>query len=97
MEVILEADEEEEPREHAPPQKRARSMCWDFSPAKVSHSGVWEHFEYFINPDGEVEDDGFPTCKICQQKVACKRGNTSNMLRHLQDYHTAAYYKAKVG
>ncbi|KAL7863945.1 hypothetical protein AOLI_G00153650 [Acnodon oligacanthus] len=95
MEVILEADEEEEPREHAPPQKRARSMCWDFSPTKVSHSGVWEHFEYFINPDGEVEDDGFPTCKICQQKVACKRGNTSNMLRHLQDYHTAAYYKAK--
>uniref|UniRef100_A0AAR2K0Y7 BED-type domain-containing protein n=1 Tax=Pygocentrus nattereri TaxID=42514 RepID=A0AAR2K0Y7_PYGNA len=95
MEVILEADEEEESREHAPPQKRARSMCWDFSPTKVSHSGVWEHFEYFINPDGEVEDDGFPTCKICQQKVACKRGNTSNMLRHLQDYHTAAYYKAK--
>ncbi|XP_072552290.1 uncharacterized protein [Salminus brasiliensis] len=95
MEVILEADEEEEPREHVPPQKRARSMFWDFSPPKISHSGVWEHFEYFINPDGEVEDDGFPTCKLCQQKVACKRGNTSNMLRHLQDYHSAAYYKAK--
>ncbi|XP_022533222.2 uncharacterized protein LOC103043043 isoform X3 [Astyanax mexicanus] len=95
MEVIVEAEEEEEPREHVPPQKRARSMFWDFSPPKIPHTGVWEHFEYFINPDGEVEDDGFPTCKLCQQKVACKRGNTSNMLRHLQDHHAAAYYKAK--
>lgn len=91
-----ETDDTDEPPDHAPPEKCVKSTLWDFPSHKTARSGVWEYFEYFINPEGELEDYGFPTCKLCQLKVACKRGNTSNMLRHLQEHHTFAYREAKV-
>lgn len=94
--MIEETDDTDEPPDQAPPEKCAKSTLWDFPSEKKPRSGVWEFFEYFINPDGELEDYGFPTCKVCQLKVACKRGNTSNMLRHLQEHHTFAYREAKV-
>ncbi|KAM9444824.1 uncharacterized protein Hap1MRO34_023872 isoform 2-T2 [Clarias gariepinus] len=90
-----ETDDTDEPSNHAPPVKCAKSTIWDFPSHKTARSGVWEYFEYFINPEGELENYGFPTCKLCQLKVACKRGNTSNMLRHLQENHTLAYREAK--
>ncbi|KAF4078433.1 hypothetical protein AMELA_G00199060 [Ameiurus melas] len=95
VKMIEETDDTDEPPDHAPPEKRARSTLWDFPSHKMPRSGVWEYFEYFINPEGELEDYGFPTCKLCQLKVACKRGNTSNMLRHLQEHHAFAYREAK--
>ncbi|XP_035377165.1 uncharacterized protein LOC113592278 isoform X1 [Electrophorus electricus] len=95
MEEIAEADAGAELHQNTPPKKRARWTLWNLPPPRTSGSGVWKYFEQFTNPDGQVEDDGFPVCKLCQQKVACKRGNTSNMLRHLQDHHAAAYRQAK--
>ncbi|XP_017342190.1 uncharacterized protein LOC108275754 isoform X3 [Ictalurus punctatus] len=95
VKMMEETDDTDEPPDHAPPEKRARSTLWDFPSHKTPRSGVWEYFEYFINPEGELEDYGFPTCKLCQLKVACKRGNTSNMLRHLQEHHAFAYREAK--
>ncbi|XP_062871194.1 uncharacterized protein LOC134333242 isoform X2 [Trichomycterus rosablanca] len=95
MRTIDESDETDESNDHTPPEKCAKSSFWDFPSHQTSRSKVWDHFEYFINPDGELEDYGFPTCKLCQRKVACKRGNTSNMLRHLQENHSIAYWEAK--
>lgn len=96
MKTTEETDDTDEPPDHAPPEKSAKFTLWDFPSEKKARSGVWEFFEYFINPEGELEDYGFPTCKLCQMKVACKRGNTSNMLRHLQENHAFAYREAKV-
>ncbi|XP_058266017.1 uncharacterized protein LOC131365993 isoform X1 [Hemibagrus wyckioides] len=95
LKTTEETDDTDEPPDLSPPEKCAKSTLWDFPSHKTARSGVWEYFEYFINPEGELEDYGFPTCKLCQLKVACKRGNTSNMLRHLQENHAFAYREAK--
>ncbi|XP_046724959.1 uncharacterized protein LOC124398726 isoform X1 [Silurus meridionalis] len=97
MKATEESDDTDENPDHAPPKKCSKSTLADFPSDRTARSRVWEYFEYFINPEGELEDYGFPTCKLCQLKVACKRGNTSNMLRHLQENHTFAYQQAKRG
>uniref|UniRef100_A0AAY5EWC3 BED-type domain-containing protein n=1 Tax=Electrophorus electricus TaxID=8005 RepID=A0AAY5EWC3_ELEEL len=64
-------------------------------PTSDAVSPVWKYFGYLKDMDGAVVCDGFPICKICQQKVVAKAGNTTNMLIHLRAYHLDIYKEVK--
>lgn len=60
---------------------------------------LWDHFGYPKNPQGEVEEDGAPVCKICLQKLTTSsRGAnlTTSMLRHLRRNHQSVYEEVQV-
>ncbi|GAA6079959.1 uncharacterized protein LOC113638439 isoform X1 [Tachysurus ichikawai] len=60
-------------------------------PTQNVTSAVWQYFGYLKDADGSVVCDDFPICKLCQQKVASKRRCTTNMFKHLKDYHRTVY------
>ncbi|KAI5096221.1 zinc finger BED domain-containing protein 1-like, partial [Silurus meridionalis] len=60
-------------------------------PTQNVTSAVWQYFGYLKDAGGSVVCDDFPICKLCQQKVASKRRCTTNMFKHLKDYHRSVY------
>ena len=43
-----------------------------------SKSAVWALFGFKANSRGQPMDENKPICKLCQQPIAVKGGNTSN-------------------
>lgn len=67
-----------------------------YPPKMALKSGVWKHFGYLRNSKGVVVPDGFPICKLCLRKVSTPRGCTTNMMVHLQRYHTTEFAEMRV-
>ena len=42
-------------------------------------------------------DENKPICQLCQQTIAVKGGNTSNLFSHLKNHHPKKYSELKAG
>ena len=56
-------------------------------------SVIWNYFGVKGDESSKPvkEDINKPVCKLCKKPVPAKRSNTTNLFRHLQDYHPEAY------
>ena len=72
----------------------ARSVVTEFLPLEKAKSIVWNHFGFparsgkFIQKDKRLRKEVY--CKLCKRSLSYK-GNTTNMIVHLQSRHSAAY------
>lgn len=72
----------------------ASSIVTEFLPLEKAKSIVWNHFEFparsgkFIQKDKHLRKEVY--CKLCKRPLSYK-GNTTNMIVHLQSRHSAVY------
>ena len=70
------------------------SVVIEFLPLEKAKSIVWNHFGFpaqsgkFIQKDKRLRKEVY--CKLCKQPLSYK-GNTANMIVHLQSRHSAVY------
>ena len=62
-----------------------------------SKSVVWTLFGFKADSRGQPIDENKPICQLCQQTIAVKGGNTSNLFSHLKHHHPKKYSKLKAG
>jgi hypothetical protein len=48
-----------------------------------STSVIWDFFGFEADKNGFAIDNGKPQCRTCYKEIACKRGNTTNLFKHL--------------
>ena len=58
-------------------------------------SVVWTLFGFKADSKGQPTDENRPICKLCQQPIAVKGGNTSNLFSHLKTHHPKKYSELK--
>ena len=58
---------------------------------------VWKHFRFKADEKGKPRSPDCPKCRVCQQEVAAKDGNTSNLYSHLKNRHPDLYLQVERG
>ena len=58
---------------------------------------VWKHFGFEADEEDKPQSPDRPICCVCQQGVAAKDGNTSNLYSHLKDRHPGLYLQVERG
>ena len=58
---------------------------------------IWKHFGFEADEEGKPQSPDRPICRVCQQEVAAKDGNTSNLYSHLKDRHPDLYLQVERG
>ena len=58
---------------------------------------VWKHFGFEADEKGKPRSPDHSKCRVCQQEVAAKDGNTSNLYSHLKNRHPDLYLQVKKG
>ena len=58
---------------------------------------VWKHFGFEADEKGKPRLPDHPTCRECQQEVAAKDVNTSNLYSHLKNRHPDLYLQVERG
>ena len=58
---------------------------------------VWKHFGFEADEKGKPQSPDRSKCHVCQQKVAAKDGNTSNLYSHLKNRHPDLYLQVERG
>ena len=56
---------------------------------------VWKHFGFEADEKGKPQSPDRPKCRVCQQEVAAKDGNTSNLTSHLKNRHPDLYLQVE--
>lgn len=62
---------------------------------KNTTAKVWKYFGIRVDDNGQVKDINSPTCKLCLCDVPAAHGNTTNLLSHMKNNHTAQYLEVK--
>ena len=92
---------------------RGRPWAWAIEPANASDNEtkpeiqlvanwktivpVWKHFGFEADEKGKPRLPDRSKCHVCQQEVAAKDGNTSNLYGHLKNCHPDLYLQVKRG
>jgi hypothetical protein len=72
------------------------SIAIHLIPKKNTTSKVWTYYGFRVhNETGHPIDKDSPTCKLCFSNVSARRGNTSNLLSHLQLHHPKEYTEVR--
>ena len=58
---------------------------------------VWKHFGFKADKKGKPRLPDRPKCCVCQQEVAAKDGNTSNLFSYLKNCHPDLYLQVERG
>ena len=58
---------------------------------------VWKYFGFEADEKGKSRSSDHPKCCVCQQEVAAKDGNTSDLYSHLKNRHPDLYLQVERG
>lgn len=58
---------------------------------KNTKSPVWRYFAFEADTDGKPKDIDKPKCKLCQEDITARFGNTSNLYTHIRNKHPSIY------
>ena len=58
---------------------------------------VWKHFGFEADEKGKPQSPDRPNCRVYQQEVAAKDGNTSNLYSHLKNRYPDLYLQVESG
>ena len=58
---------------------------------------VWKHFGFEVDEKGKPQSPDRPKCCVCQQEVAAKDENTSNLCSHLKNRQPDLYLQVERG
>jgi len=62
-----------------------------------SKSVIWTLFGFKSDANGKPINENRFICQLCQQSIAVKGDNTSNLFSHLKNYHHKKYSELKAG
>ena len=58
---------------------------------------VWKHLGFEVDEKGKLQSLDHSKCHVCQQEVAAKDGNTTNLYSHLKNRHHDLYLQVERG
>ena len=56
---------------------------------------VWKHLDSKLDEKGKLQSPDRPKCRMCQQEVGVKDGNTSNLYSHLKNQDPDLYLQVE--